>query len=164
MAISRPLARSLPLILATSGLLLLIGPALGMLAPEWLPGPWPSAGATTQPERQMLQLSILPSYVVLAIGFAGVVGFARQLARGQVFAGSAAAPLSWFGACVLLASLLLPIGRLTAGWMMGQGGSWLGPAQLMVATTGLSLGLLILAFASILRDASRLAAENAEFI
>jgi hypothetical protein len=124
------------------------------------------------PGNEPLAIAMLmPPYLVIAWGLIQLSGFCRQLARGAHFSESAARALLRFGWSLTLAACLLPVTRGIAMAVTYQPANaaewgallWRAP-PLLASAIGLVMGLIMIVFAAILRQAKLLADENASFV
>ena len=111
-------------------------------------------------------LAIAP-FAVVAVGLGQLLGFCRHLRDRGVFTAAAATALGRMGLAMIAGSVLLPLSRLGLDVYLGM------PRAMAVGRVavvlelgfiGVMLGLVFVAFAAVLREAARLAEENASFV
>lgn len=146
-------------------------PALVWLASDLAPR-WGQATALwTGGDRLIALLLTAPPYWMAALGLAQFLGFCRTVAAEAVFTPAAAESLRRFGWALIAAALLLPPSRLGLWAYIGfeavvEASAWgrVNIGQIILSSgIGLVIGLAVLVFAGILREATRLADENASF-
>lgn len=153
----------------------LASPVLVWLAPFWMPRVFLGLyglGADPAPIGLTTQLAgagiaLLPA-TVLAWGLLGMVPLFRGLGRGALFAPITALAVGRLGRALLIMALLDPLTRLAAR-LLASGGVLpsLAGVSLGVGTRALVflvLGATLVALAAVLREAARLADENASFV
>lgn len=118
--------------------------------------------------RLMAAAALLPSVAMTLFGLQQLWKLFDGYARGQVFTDLAALRLRRLGIVLMLLCLLKPF----TGAAMSVILSWHNPPGQRMLTLGLSgddyvsllSGAVLLAIASVMREAARLAQENAEFV
>lgn len=165
------LATRLRLLVWLGIILLVTMPALVWLASDLAPR-WGQVTADwTWGDRLIAFLLTAPPYWVAALGLAQFLGFCRTVAAAAVFTPAAVKSLRRFGGALIAAALLLPPSRLGLWVYIGfeagtEASAWgrVNIGQIVLSSgIGLVIGLAVLVFASILREATRLADENASF-
>lgn len=116
-------------------------------------------------------LLALPPYLAVVLGLGELLRFCRAARHHGVFTKPATRALQRFGWSLIAGSALMPISRLVLAWWLGAGAveagrafAPLGPAVLLAIALGAMFGLVLVVFAAILGEASRLAEENAGFV
>lgn len=158
-----------------------LGIALLILLPtvNWI-GPWLTGGggaearrAVASGDRVLAWLMVIPPYAVVALGLYQVTRFCRTVRHSQVFTVAAVTALRRFGWSLIAGSLLFPVSRLAVvlyinggTWpaVTAQAGAAVGLQFLLYVAIGVMFGLVLVVFATILGEASRLAEENASFV
>ena len=118
--------------------------------------------------RVALWLASLAPAIVLTYGLVQLAGFFRRVRVGNAFTLPGAAAIVRLGWSLLLAALVVPVARtlVVAGVARIEAGSQMaahlapGPVVLTLAV----LGVAMLAFGMVLREAAALAEENASFL
>ena len=111
-------------------------------------------------------LAIAP-FAVVAIGLGQLLGFCRQLRDRGVFSATAATALGRVGLAMIVGSILLPLSRLGLDVYLGLPRAMaIGRVAVVLELgfIGMMLGIVFVAFAAVLREATRLAEENASFV
>lgn len=111
--------------------------------------------------------SVVPA-AVLTYGLAQLASFFRRVRHGHAFTLTAAAAIARLGWSLLAAALVVPIARAVIVTAIGGAGPGSqvaahlapGPAVITLAV----LGVAMLAFGKVLREAAALADENASFL
>lgn len=133
---------------------------------------WGQLTVTWTVADRLIALALtLPPYVMAALGLAQLLHFCRAAQQDRVFTISAARSLRRFGWALIAAALLLPVSRVSVWFFIGfetlataPGWGRINIGQIALSSgIGLVLGLVLLAFGSILHEATRLAEENASF-
>jgi len=115
---------------------------------------------------------VMVPYAILAFGLAQLLRFCRVVQARRPFTGAAAAALHRFGWCLITASLAFPAARLAAALVAAPpmppgelfAAAVAGPVVLFSLAFGVTFGLVLVVFAALLREAARLAEENAGFV
>ena len=122
-------------------------------------------------DRAVAWALAIPPFAVVALGLSQLLGFCRRLRDRGVFTATAATALGRMGAALMAGSALLPLSRAALGLYTRPPGlsvhdAIIGRAAtlLEMAFIGVMLGLVFVAFAAVLREATRLAEENASFV
>lgn len=154
--------------------LLLLLPTLNWIGPGLTGGVGAEARrALAGSERLLAWLLVMPPYAAVALGLFQVTRFCRTVRQSQVFTTAAVAALHRFGWSLIVGSLLFPISRLAfavylagGAWpaVTAQAGAAVGLLFLLYVAIGVLFGLVLVVFATILGEASRLAEENASFV
>jgi hypothetical protein len=118
--------------------------------------------------RLLLLAMVVPPYLVVAWGLVQLAGFCDRLARGEHFSRAAARAMKRFGWSLIASAALLPVCQLATrvyqkGALSGPDlvHGLLGSLPVLAMALGLVMGLIIIVFAAILRQATVLAEENA---
>jgi hypothetical protein len=127
------------------------------------------AGDTSQ--RLAALALFLPPYLIVAWGLIQLSGFCGRLTRGEHFSRAAASALKRFGWSLIGAAALLPLSRVIVWAYVMDGTGWhdllhaaLRTMPLLASALGLLLGSIVIVFASILKQATEIAEENARFV
>lgn len=150
--------------------LLVILPALPWLDPD-VGRRWPQSAEWPAGDRLIAWAISAAPMLVIAVGLGQLLAFCRRVREGRLFTEAAVGPLRRFGWTIIAASLFFPVSRIAlwsfAGVAPGAAALWgrFVFGQLLLTTgVGLVIGLALLVFAAILREASGIAEENASFI
>lgn len=171
----RRLARRCEALIWLATVTVLAGPVLVWLAPFWLPrlffglyglGADPAPAALTT-QLAGAAIALVPASV-LAWGLLGMVPLFRSFGRGALFGPITALAVGRLGRALLVMALLDPLTRLAAR-LLASGGLLpsLAGISLGIGTRALVflvLGATLVALAAVLREAARLADENASFV
>lgn len=129
--------------------------------------------------RVVAWLLAMPPPVVVAFGLRELLGFCRGLRGRGAFTTAAAVALGCMGWTLVGGSVLLPLSRFALALFLRMPGTPGLPVRafaigcrpvfgaaltLEMAFIGTVLGLVVVVFAAILRQAARLAEENASFV
>lgn len=136
-----------------------------MPSAAWLLGLTASARGMDQPliERVVIWAIAMPPYLLVAFGLTQLAAFCRGIRTQRFFTLEAMKGLQRFGWSLLAASLFYLPSRLMPVWL-GLTDVALGPLPFLAPTLGVIFGLVFVAFANVLSEASRLADENASFV
>ena len=154
---------AMPLLLALAWAL------LPSLRPGW--PPYATLPIPPEPARELVIAGFLVLLVPLAVLLWGVERLRRLFRRyeaGDVFSPQAARCLAGFAQAVLLWALLQPLASALAGMILTLGNP---PGQRALALSvgtgepgAVAIALVLLVVARVLREASRVAEENASFV
>jgi len=161
-------------------ILLWVGIALLLLTPSinWLPPmDQVSAGLAERPnlslsDRLLAWLIAMPPYLAGALGLGQMLSFSNRFRLQRVFTTEAALLLQRFGWCLIAAAITFPLSRFLLGMYLGLGINGLptqflpliGLGGILPAAIALTIGLIFVLFAGILRQAVAMAEENAGFV
>jgi hypothetical protein len=165
------LANRLRLLVWIGIVMLIILPSLVWLDPD-VKSRWPGDNLEWTPLDRIIAASLsLPPMLMAAFGLGRLLAFCRSVREGRVFTEEAADSLRGFGKAVIAAALLLPLSRLAVWAYIGslpiKAAFWGRLVFGQVALTsgvGLAVGLALIVFGAILREATRIADENASFL
>lgn len=131
----------------------------------------PSAFNGTNAQRLLVIAMLLPPYVSVAWGLIQLSSFCVRLSRGEHFSRAAATALKHFGWSIIAAAALLPVTRIAAMAYVRPPDYWweflpvvLRVVPLLAMALGLIVGLIVIVFALVLKQATALAEENASFL
>lgn len=165
------LARRLRVLVWLGIVLLVAAPGLNWLDPALAERAPHFAGVWTVADRLAAWAIAAPPMLVVAVGLGQLLPFCRRVEEERVFTHAAADCIRRFGWAVIAAAVLFPLSRLAIGHYLGgdptSAVAWwrlAGGQALMATAVGLALGLALLVFGAILREATRLAEENASFL
>jgi hypothetical protein len=172
LATVRRIARWVRALTLLAGVVLVSLPLAFWLEPEVLANalsamPRP-ASPLTPTTRFVAAAALLPLVAMVLFGLQQLWKLFDGYARGQVFTEMAAMRLRRLGIVMMLVCLVKPL----TGAVMSVILSWHNPPGQRALTLGLSSddyvsllsGAVLLAIASVMREAARLAQENAEFV
>ena len=151
--------------------MLIVMPSLAWFDPD-LASRWPQSDFEWTWKNRLAAWALsAPPTLAVAIGLGQLLRFCGRVREQRAFTEAAATALRRFGWAIIVGACILPASRLGLWLYVGAvptaAGTWtrfLFGQTLLAASIGLTIGLALLVFAALLREATRIAEENASFV